>query len=103
MPKMNQTSKSDGVVAQRNMVAISPSGLESEFNITVSLPIEAPDGNWYCETDAGWGDRVIKIAGVDSWQALEEAIKFCRKRAQDREGQGWKFRWPGEEEFATFR
>lgn len=91
------------MVAHRNMIAISPDGVESEFNITVSLLVEASDGAWYCEADAGWGDRVVKIAGVDSWQAIEEAIKFCRRRAQDREGQGWKFRWPGEDGYATFR
>lgn len=90
------------VVAERNMLAISPEGALREFNVKVSVPFEDSDGNWYCQTDPGLGDKVINIAGVDSWQALEEAMKFCARRAKDREKQGWKYRWPDDGEHVSF-
>ena len=91
------------IAAERDMIALSPEGVEAPIHMSVAIPTEEPDGNWSCVTDNGIDGRVIKIYGVEAWQALEEAIRFCRRRACDREDMGWKFRWPGEDEFDTFK
>lgn len=83
-----------GIAAARIWYAVSPSGEAGDLVLRVSVPREYPDMGWGCSVSLGLLEPLaVTIYGVDSWQAMREAMLFMARRIRDFADNGWMFYW----------
>jgi hypothetical protein len=88
--------------AERVWLAVSPDGRECQVALRVEAPLQQDRGEWSCAVSLGALDeRSDTVAGMDSWQALEQAMFHVAKRIQSFERLGWRFYWGPEREVAS--
>ena len=90
-----------GVFAEREWLAISPERAEFQVALRIRCPQHKPRGEWTCEVSLGALDaKPIEIAGMDSWQAVEQAMLHVARRIHHFESLGWQFYWDAQRERA---
>ncbi len=89
-------------VAERTWFGIAPNGGEHTVVIRVNVSGQQSGGEWSAIVRLeGIDDREYSIAGVDSWQALQLAMRFAASRVEHHVEMGWKFYWDRRGEIAT--
>jgi hypothetical protein len=80
--------------AERVWLAVSPEGIESSACIRVSAPKHQPRGEWAATVSiAPMTDLSEDIHGMDSWQAVDLAMRHAATRVQYFQSIGWRFYW----------
>jgi hypothetical protein len=81
-------------VLEREWFAIAPDGSEHALVLRVSAAVLHPDGHWSAAASLGVLDSYPHaIMGMDSWQAVLEAVRFIAGEVSHFEQQGWRFFW----------
>ena len=79
---------------ERKWFAISPNGEETEVSFQVEAPVERTHSEWTARvTFSKLGIPSHEIHGIDSWQAVEQAMIHAAKLALHLESLGWRFFW----------
>jgi hypothetical protein len=77
---------------ERIWLGISPSGERHQVVLRISAPILQLRGEWVSTVSLGVLDpRSDDVAGMDSWQAMQQSMQHVAKRVQAFERQGWHF------------
>jgi len=85
---------SESAVIEREWLAVAPDGTEHKLLLRVNRPTQQSRGDWAAEISMGEIDpHPYSIAGMDSWQAMHEAMLFAAVRIRHFEEQGWRFFW----------
>ena len=85
---------SDPIVLEREWFAVAPDGAEHALLLRVSRPIQLPRGEWSATASVGVLDPTPhEIAGMDSWQAVDESMRFIAIRVRHFQERGWQFFW----------
>jgi hypothetical protein len=81
-------------VAKRTWHGVAPDGAEREVTIAIGQPILQAGGEWRSNVTLGCLDtHVARIAGIDSWQALQLGMQFAAARVAGFAEDGWEFYW----------
>jgi len=68
------------IIAERDLIGIKPNGSRFKIMLKIGKPYTLDGGTWTCSVGAiGIYKRLREIRGVDSFQALMQAIKFLRQ------------------------
>jgi len=82
----------DTIVARRCLFAIAPDGTEHEIVLAVGAPRLHPGGEWSADVSLGvLPYKPFTVFGVDSWQALELAMRYVALQVEHFTEQGWRF------------
>jgi hypothetical protein len=82
----------DDAVVQRDWLAVAPDGTEHRLALRVGNLSRQPTGDWTAEVSLGDIEpRPYTIHGIDSWQAMQEGMRFAAARVKHFETQGWRF------------
>jgi hypothetical protein len=81
-------------IASTEIVYVPPDGDEILTEIQVGLPREESDSSWACEVEIPEVERLRKIHGADSLQALLLALGFLSDRLEYLSENGATFLWP---------
>jgi hypothetical protein len=79
------------IAAERRWYVISPEGIGQTLVVRVGVPVKRED-DWSCSVSLGVLDSYM-IYGVDSWQAIQQAILFAARRVSHFVEDGWKLYW----------
>jgi len=81
------------IAAERSWYAISPEGTGHTLVVRVGVPAKRVD-DWSCSVSLGVLDSYpYMIYGIDSWQAIQQAILFAARRVGHFIEDGWKLYW----------
>ena len=68
------------IVATRSLVGRTPERGELDITCSVGMPYPCKDGDWACPVSlTPLFDQLPDIRGVDSFQALSEAVKLIHR------------------------
>ncbi|MFC6217098.1 DUF6968 family protein [Pelomonas aquatica] len=88
--------------AERIWFAVAPDGTEHEVVVAIGPPTKAERGEWRSVASVGCLETAThSIAGIDSWQAIELAMRFSARRIGHFAEIGWRFYWERGGELAT--
>ncbi|RZI44254.1 hypothetical protein EGT07_02175 [Herbaspirillum sp. HC18] len=89
------------IVAERSLYVISPEGEGKALVLRVGVPTKRED-DWACSVSLGVLDsQLYTIYGIDSWQAVQQALLFASRRVGHFVEDGWKLYWEKNGEAAT--
>ncbi|UGQ49134.1 DUF6968 family protein [Massilia endophytica] len=89
-------------VCSRQYVATSPEGKQVNGQVEVLIPAEKGRFQWECEVRLGPIETSpFLVMGVDSWQAIQQAMHMTYVQIDHRERTGWKFLWLEDEAFGS--
>ena len=81
-------------VASRTVFSVSPQGVEGDITIGIGLPVKRACGDWGVAVSLDTLDtHQVTIYGIDSWQAVREAMRFVAVRFSHFSESGWGFFW----------
>ena len=84
----------ESVAAERVWFAVAPDGTEHRVALQVGVPAQASDGVWWSAVSLlPMESREQRIAGLDAWQAVEQAMLFIARRVGHFAADGWQFYW----------
>jgi hypothetical protein len=72
-------------VASMVFIAVKSNGERQRIRVSLSRPVQTPNGDWSCQVEGGdlvRGPRV-GVVGLDSWQALCLAVSLVRCSLDD--------------------
>jgi len=77
---------------EREWLAVAPDGTEQSLLLRVGNASRHSTGDWVADVSLGALEpRPHAIHGIDSWQAVHEAMRFAAVRIKHFEEQGWRF------------
>jgi hypothetical protein len=83
-----------GTFLERAWLAVSPEGGELQVSIRVGAPRLQPGGEWTAAVSLVGLSRLSEdMHGIDSWQAVEQAMLHAAKRITHLQSLGWQFYW----------
>jgi hypothetical protein len=82
------------LVASRTIFAVSPEGGGQLISIGFEAPLIRSGGDWGAKIFLDILDTFpVTIYGIDSWQAVREAMRFVVTRMNHFAEEGWRFYW----------
>jgi hypothetical protein len=82
----------DNAFVEREWLAVAPDGTEHRLVLRVGNLSRQPRGDWAAEVSLGDVEpRPYTIHGIDSWQAMQEGMRFAAARIKHFETEGWRF------------
>ncbi len=72
--------KMQEIIAERDLIGIKPDGSKFKIMLKIGKPYTVDGVTWTCSVGAiGLYKRLREISGIDSFQALMQAIKFLKQ------------------------
>lgn len=90
------------MVCSRSYTATSPGGKQVAGQVEISTPKERGAFQWECEIRLGPIETSpYLVMGVDSWQAIQQAMHMTFVQIDLREHEGWRFVWLEDDTFGS--
>ena len=86
------------IVAERDVLAITPTGDRINTKIQFGQPYETEDRGWFCDLFMEGIDKSHYAAGADSLQAILLTMSLAESILIDKVNKGWQLRYPDTEE-----
>jgi len=84
--------RSFDVFVEREWLAVTPDGIERQLSLRIGRPVQQATGDWAADVSLDSIEpRPHTIHGIDSWQAVQECMRFAASRVAHHETKGWRF------------
>jgi hypothetical protein len=84
----------DGAYLERVWFAVAPDGTQHTLSLRIGAPHQEPGGEWAATASLGVLDpHPHSIVGIDSWQAVHEAMRFIASGVRHYHTVGWRYFW----------